>query len=101
LFVDPNFKPRPAKQYYLPPEIDEKLPLIEQWLHDAAIEIIHTEPINYGKKLRIGAGTLWAELNVFYGKNGFTVVKTPKSGSHPELAELAWQLLQQHLSGLK
>lgn len=95
--LDPNYRPRPNKQYYLPSEITEKMPLIEQWLTDAEIKIDQATPINFGKKLRISAGGYWAEINIFHGKRGFTVVVTPKSGSNKELGELARQLLQQHL----
>lgn len=97
LKLDPNYRPRPNKQYYLPPEITQKMPLIEQWLSEAEIKIEQETPINFGKKIRIRAGGYWAEINVFYGKRGFTIVVTPKSGSNKELGELARQLLQQRL----
>lgn len=95
--LNPNYRPKPQKQYYLPPEIDQKMPSILQCLLDAGIKIESESPINFGKKIRITAGNYWSELNIFYGKKGFTLVITPKSGSHIELGELARKLLQQHL----
>jgi hypothetical protein len=39
----------------------------------------------------------WCELNLFYGKRGFSIVKTTKSGSHAELADLAANVLRELL----
>lgn len=61
--------------------------------------LLAANPIHYGKQLRVGMDNLWAEVNLFYGKKGFTVVKTTKTGSTPELAELASQTLYQILYG--
>jgi hypothetical protein len=41
---------------------------------------------------------MWAEINVFYGKKGWSVVKTTKSGSHPDLAELGARAIEEILS---
>lgn len=79
----------PAKQYVMPPELDAAIPLLRLRLAELGLELESAEPINYGRKLRVKAAHLWAEINLFYGQRGFTVVKTTKSGSHAELAELA------------
>lgn len=34
-----------------------------------------------------------AEINVFYGKRGFSVVKTPKRGSNDGLADISNRVL--------
>jgi hypothetical protein len=50
-------------------------------------------PISYGQCYRFEWERQFGEVNVFYGKRGFTLVKTTKSGSEPRLAEAGRALL--------
>jgi hypothetical protein len=95
--LNPNFRPRKKREAFVPPELDSIMPQVEERLREVNMEIAFTEPIHYGKKLRIAAGTHWAEVNVFFGKRGFSVVKTTKTGSNDELADMAHQLLYELL----
>ena len=96
--LNPGARPSPRpKQYYVPPELDKVMPLIREKLDGFDLALVEENPINYGRQLRIGAGHLWAELNLFYGKRGFRVVKTTKSGSHADLADLAVQVVEEVL----
>lgn len=79
------------KEYYVPGQIDKAVPLIQAALESYNMQLIEASPISFGNKLKIKAGSLWAEVNVFFGKKGFSVVKTTKTGSNAELAELAAQ----------
>ena len=54
-----------------------------------------SDPIHYGRKLRFGYKGKWAQLNLFYGKSGYKIVKTPVNGSDEELAGVVYQLLCQ------
>lgn len=62
-----------------------------------SLELYETEPIQYGRKIRIKTGRMFAEINIFYGKRGFTVVKTNKSGTNEALADLASKAIEQIL----
>lgn len=95
--LNPNFRPRPAKQAYVPPELDEVMPAIERRLEELDITLLEQKGINYGQKLRLGAGKHWAAINIFFGKRGFSVVKTTQQGSHPELADLCYQAIYEVL----
>ncbi|GIV35231.1 MAG: hypothetical protein KatS3mg031_2766 [Chitinophagales bacterium] len=95
--LNPNFRPPSAKQYYLPPEVDHILPVVTESLRKYGIEVTETAPIHYGRKIKVKAGNHWAEINIFYGKKGYSLVKTPKSGSNAQLADMAWQILYEHL----
>ncbi len=53
--------------------------------------------IQYGKKFVLYRGAHRAEVNVFYGKKGFSVVATPKRGTHPELTALCVKLAELEL----
>lgn len=95
--LNPNFRPRKPKQAYVPPELDEAMPAIEKRLQELDIVLLEQSGINYGRKLRIGAGKHWAALNIFFGKRGFSVVKTTQTGSHPALADLGYQAIYELL----
>ena len=53
--------------------------------------------IQYGKKFKFRLGLKLAEVNVFYGKRGFKVVKSPKSGTNDELNGLMVELIEDYL----
>ncbi len=99
--LNPNARQPRQKQYYVPEEVDQALAMLQQGLAPYEMQIVETAPINYGRKVRVKADQLWAEINIFYGKRGFSVVKTTKSGSNAELAELAAGVISQLLSEQK
>ena len=98
--LKPGFRPRPKKRpkAHIPERLAEALPDIYQMLASNEIELLEATSIQYGKQLRLGMGDYWAEVNLFYGKRGFSVVKTAKSGSQRDLAELAYRLLQDYVN---
>lgn len=96
--LNPNARQPRQKQYYVPEEVDDALGKLQQGLAGYEMEIVETAPINYGRKVKVKAGAYWAEINIFYGKRGFSVVKTTKSGSNAELAELAAQVIESILT---
>lgn len=97
--LNPNFRPRPKKQIFVPQALNERMEEVKSRLESLDMTLQEVENIHYGKKLRIGAGALWAEVNVFFGKRGFSIVKTPRVGSNPQLAEMVYQVLYELLIG--
>lgn len=95
--LNPDFKPRKRRNLHVTPELEARWTNIESCLQEAGIEVKKAESIQYGKKLQLTMGQFEAQLNVFYGKKGFSVVKTTKRKNHPELLELAYQLLIERL----
>ena len=51
--------------------------------------------ISYGKKIKFVKGDDFAGLNVFYGKKGFSVVISPKSGHHAQLSDIVKSIVEQ------
>lgn len=86
------------KQYFVPPRVDEIIPIIKEKLASWSIELVDSAPINYGRKLRFKAGQHHAELNLFYGKKGFKVVITPKWGTNWQLADMTRKILEELLA---
>lgn len=80
-------KKKIEKEYIQPKELDMILPEIMQELAAIDVEVEKSNPISYGRQLRIKAQHLWAEINIFYGKGGVNIVKTTKTGSNKELCE--------------
>ncbi len=92
--------PRPQKQHMQPPQLDEVLPQLRSHLEALGMILTEAEPIHFGKKLRITAGNLFAEINLFFGGRGFSVVQTTRSGSNKELCGLAAEALKDSLAAL-
>ena len=90
-----NIKVKLANQktYYSPPEIDKIIDLLPPLFLPHQIFIEQILPIHYGKKLKLICGLYWAEINVFFGKNGYSVVKTPKNGSNFDLADIGYTII--------
>jgi len=98
LRLNPDARPLRTKTYIVPPALDEAMPLIREGLAALEMELRSAEPIQYGRKVQVFAGRHFAQINIFYGARGFSVVKTTKTGSSPELADLATKAIQQILA---
>jgi hypothetical protein len=95
--INPQFKAKVTKDYFIPPELDEAWGTIEAKLNEAEMYVETNRKISYGRQVKIKAGRHWCEMNIFYGKKGFTVVKTTKTGSNEDLAKMCQQYLQEFL----
>lgn len=95
--LNPAYRPKKEKIAVAPEAIDAILQTIEAELNRYEIGVKGSRPISYGRQLTVQMGRYTAELNVFYGKRGFTVVRTTKTGTNAELANLAWQVLDAFL----
>lgn len=67
-------------------------------IEDKGIQVDAVSNIQYGKKIRIKLGILMGEINLFYGKKGFSVVKSPKRGSSAELNDAAAEIIEYSLT---
>lgn len=97
--MNPGARTTKPKQYEQPPQLAELTPLLAAHLEQYELRLESANPINYGRQLRVIAGPYFAEINVFFGQRGFSVVKTTKTGSNPELAELAARAIGEYLFG--
>ncbi len=57
-------------------------------------ELVQLQPLNYGIKVMIRQGYRSAEVNVFHGKKGFSLVLSPKTGTDPHLAHALHKALE-------
>ncbi len=91
--LNPNLKKKAEKQIYVPEELNAIIEKVRQKLGEYQIEILDIQNIHYGKKFRCKLQEHLAEVNVFYGKKGYSVVKSPKRGTNDELNDIVYNLL--------
>lgn len=93
--LNPNIRTKIEKQIFVPDEIIAVVGKVEETMQGYGIRTKSAENIHYGKKFVFELDNRWAQLNLFFGKQGYKIVKTPATGSNPELAEVAYQILCQ------
>ncbi|MEZ5040693.1 MAG: CRISPR-associated primase-polymerase type B [Saprospiraceae bacterium] len=98
--LHPHYQKPKTVHHFVPNEVDNALPVLNEALAAFEMTITETTPIHYGRKLKVVCRQLWAEINLFYGKHGFRLVATTKSGSNQQLATLAAQAIEQILNTL-
>ncbi len=92
--LNPNIRTKKEKIIYVPEEIEEQVENVKAHLLKHDIKTIDVRSIHYGKKFLFEiADKRTAEINLFYGKKGFSVVPTTKTGTDPELAEICHKLM--------
>ncbi len=87
---------RPPKSTNTGPYVPEELRSMATVIRSAAAEAglqVEFEDIQYGLRVKVHIDHHWAQLNLFYGKQGFSIVPTPKKGSNGELAALLYELV--------
>ncbi len=93
-----KLKPSPRnlrykREPFVPETLEAIIDPVKQALGEKDIEVEMVRDIQYGKKWLVVHGAARGEINVFYGKRGFSVVKSPKRGTHPDLNTLAALLI--------
>ncbi len=95
--LNPRFKTKAEKHVFVPEEIDKVISLILDRMTELGITTLETISIQYGKKFRFQLGLKQAETNIFYGKKGYSVVQSPRTGTNNQLNELTAQIISEIL----
>jgi len=80
---------------YVPQQLDDIMDGLVAYIEPTGIIIKEITGINYGKKMQFLSGIKQAEINVFWGKKGYSVVQSPRRGTNAELNQLMADLIQQ------
>lgn len=88
-------KAKPAP--YIPEQLNEIIDELKIFVEQTGVVMYEIVDIQYGKKLRFKLGHRLGEVNLFYGKHGFSVVKSPKSGTSAEVNDLMSALVNEFL----
>ncbi len=89
---------KPEKQVYVPQQLDDIAGDLKQYIEDTGIVVTDMANISYGKKIKLKLGRLHAEINVFYGRRGFSTVVSPRSGTDAELNATCAELIEGYLA---
>jgi len=96
--LNPNIKLKVSKQIYVPHELDYAVILVTERMNGLKIKVEEIRDIHYGRKFTFSLGLRKAEINLFYGKRGFSVVISPKIGTDKELNEVCSSILHELFS---
>jgi hypothetical protein len=91
--LNPNARIKKQKNIYVPEELEAVIDTIKQKAQELQLNVLEIRNINYGKKFIFGFAHKMAEINLFYGKHGFKVVKSPKNGTDPELNDIVYIMM--------
>lgn len=93
--LNPNAaKKTEAKRYFVPGILEDIMSDLKAFIEETGAVITSLSNINYGKQIMVKVGMKFAEVNLFYGKHGFRVVRSNKSGTDREVTELIGQLVE-------
>lgn len=86
---------------YVPEEIQAILSGLKEYVESTGVEMTEAINIQYGKKLRFRTTLKQAEINIFYGKRGFSVVKTTKCGTDEQFNEMMVELIRRYIYNME
>ena len=95
--LNPKIKKRKEKNIYVPEKLNTIIDKIKERTEEFNIKIIEIININYGKQIRFELKHYWGELNIFYGKKGFSLVKSAKQKCNAELNDIMYKIICQIL----
>ena len=95
--LNPKLQNKVAKECYVPSELQSVVEGLKQFIEDNGLVIEDIASIQYGKKIKASLGLKKAEVNLFYGKRGFTVVISPRTGTDPSLNEVLALLVNSYI----
>lgn len=89
----------PIEQHpaYVPERLNEIIAELKPFIEETGLQVTEIINIQYAKKIRARLGQKEAEVNLFYGKRGFSVVISPRLGTNEELNELLADLIKAFL----
>jgi len=95
--VSPQSPVRAVKPVVVPQDLLDFQPQIIAICSQVGLEVVEQQSIQYGLKVMVRQGHRKAEVNVFYGKRGFSVVKSPKTGTDTALMDLLYGAIYHYL----
>ena len=95
--LHPQAAQKIKKEVFVPEQLNEIIEDLRHFITQTGVEVTQVVNISYGKKIKMKMRLKQAEVNLFYGKKGFSVVKSPRSGTDEEFNDIAVQLIQSFL----
>lgn len=93
--LTPTARPQAEKvPAFVPQQLEDVMAELTQFITATGVDVTEIASIHYGKKIRTKAGMRMGETNVFYGRKGFSVVMSPRTGTHPEFNQAVADLIK-------
>lgn len=92
-------KKEKIKEYFVPGILNDIIGDLKRYIEETGAIVTEIRDISYGKKIGVQVGLKFAEINLFYGKRGFNVVKSPKQGTSEELNAVVAELVTAFIDG--
>lgn len=92
--------PQEIRPVYVPQEITNIVTDLKQSIEETGVELYDTRNIQYGIKLMFRTHQLKAEINLFFGHKGYSVVESPKRGTSMQLNGMMAQLVNDYVQKL-
>lgn len=89
---------RQHEDAYVPQLLNDIMPELTQFIENYGVNLEEVRNIQYAKKMRFSLGMKKAEINLFYGKKGFSVVQSPRCGTSQELNAVIAELIEYYLT---
>ena len=93
-------KQREQQPVYVPAQVEQVMQGVRQAIEELGVEVTDVRDIQFGKKVIMRCEMRQAELNIFFGKKGFSVVTSPKRGTSQDLNELMSRAVENYLHAL-
>ena len=91
-------KPDGKPEAYVPQELSDIMDNLKAYVEAKGVALTEVVNIQYGKKLRFMVGHRQSEINLFFGKRGFTVVQSPRTGTDKDANALMADVINCFLS---
>ena len=82
---------------YVPECLDDIITDLKKYIEETGVSVYEIVNIQYAKKIRCKMGMRLGEINLFYGKRGFSIVQSPRSGTSDEFNKLLADLITSYL----
>lgn len=93
--------PQEVRPIYVPEEITNIVTDLKQSIEETGVELYDTRNNQYGIKLMFRTHQLKAEINLFFGHKGYSVVESPKRGTSMQLNDMMAQLVNDYIQTLR
>ncbi len=91
---------RAPRDFFVPSEIETVMVGVRNIIGETGVTISEERNIQYGKQLVLTCQLRKAELNIFFGRRGFSVVEQPRRGTSPQLNSMLGELVRDYLSSI-
>lgn len=82
---------------YVPEQLNDIMEDLAEYITSTGTVIQEVVNIHYAKKIKVAVGNKLGEINLFYGKRGYSVVISPRTGTSAEINEMVAELIRSFL----